>query len=258
MEKSLLLQQLTDSIGTIYQISEKNDEYNAICSEINEAKNASEKMGEPGISSLLFNAIIFIPLMLFNGDKIEGFGLDPRGASMLILILAVSLSIIEIFIISKCWRSHKAKKAERYRDSIIPGLEQKLHTIAHQLEELVNTKEAQDLLNTIPQDYATYDAVSFFIVALRNERADTLKEAINLYEEELHRRALVDMHQQELILDQQQIALQQAILTNQQESTQIQQNLLKKTEKISRQVRFSNAIGIINTVKLWGGRIKTK
>ena len=50
--------------------------------------------------------------------------------------------------------------------------------------------ENRDVILPIPRDYRSYDAVVFFESALANGRADSMKEALNLYEEHLHRAAL--------------------------------------------------------------------
>ena len=109
------------------------------------------------------------------------------------------------------------------------------------------------------------DAVEFFIVVLQNQRADTLKEAINLYEEHLHREEL--MQAQETIIElshrnleqgQEMIRNQQQQLQNQQKQLQTEAAILQKTKKISRQARFSNAIGVLNTAKHWNDVKKIK
>lgn len=250
----MLLKRLTDSIDIIYQISEKNEDCTVISAGIEEVNKKAKAM--ESIGPLLVHGILFVVFLFVNGTFLEELGLNPNGG--LIIILAIIMAFIEVFTVMVLWLKQTTKKAEDYKNSKLPQMERALDAIAHQLEDLVNTSEARILLETIPQDYATYDAVSFFIIALRNGRADTLKEVINLYENELHKRALIDMHQQEIALEQQQIALQNALLSGQQENTQIQKELLKRNEKISRQVRFSNAIGIMNTVKLWGGKVRTK
>lgn len=49
------------------------------------------------------------------------------------------------------------------------------------------TIQNENILATLPRDYRYYDAVAFFESALANGRADSMKEAINLYEEHIHR-----------------------------------------------------------------------
>lgn len=60
-----------------------------------------------------------------------------------------------------------------------------------------------------PEDYMTSEAAGFFYSVLSNGRADTFKEATNLYEEECHRRR-IENSQQEMVRNQQVMNQQQA------------------------------------------------
>ena len=48
------------------------------------------------------------------------------------------------------------------------------------------TVQNQAVIDVLPRDYRYYDAAEFFESALANGRADSMKEAINLYELHLH------------------------------------------------------------------------
>ena len=54
-----------------------------------------------------------------------------------------------------------------------------------------------------PMDYDSIDAVDFFLAAVRNHRASTVQEMVNLYETERHQRRMEQGQQQ--ILNQQRI-----------------------------------------------------
>ena len=53
-------------------------------------------------------------------------------------------------------------------------------------------KSQTQILAFLPADYQNLHAVGFMLTAIKNCRADTLKEAINLYESELQRMAMMD------------------------------------------------------------------
>ena len=74
--------------------------------------------------------------------------------------------------------------------------------------------ENQEIIERIPRDYRYYDAVSFLEKALANGRADNIKEALNLYETELHNRALENNSQRVLIMHQQQCNMLSDIESN--------------------------------------------
>ncbi|MBR6579417.1 MAG: hypothetical protein IKK74_10790 [Clostridia bacterium] len=58
----------------------------------------------------------------------------------------------------------------------------------------------ESLLAFIPQDYRNIHAVGFMTTAIKNCRADSLKEAINLYEEELYRLNMLEKAEQSNML----------------------------------------------------------
>ena len=52
--------------------------------------------------------------------------------------------------------------------------------------------------NIIPEDYRNEDAMNFICKALKNRRAYTIQEAVNLYEDELHKRHITQLHEEQL------------------------------------------------------------
>lgn len=90
------------------------------------------------------------------------------------------------------------------------------------IEKIKQAQErlAQELPVWYPRDYCCIDAAEFFLNAIQNHRADSIKEAVNLYE--------TTQHQQRLE------AAQQQMLENQQESI--------------RQQRFANMLSAANLV----------
>lgn len=59
----------------------------------------------------------------------------------------------------------------------------------------------EQLSTWYPDNYCSVDAVEFFYNVIKNQRADTLKEAINLYETTLHQKR-VEQNQQQAIQQQ--------------------------------------------------------
>ena len=63
-----------------------------------------------------------------------------------------------------------------------------------------------NVLEKVPQDYRYYIAINYIVDCLQKGRADSMKEAINLYEEQLHRWKLENAAMEAVILQQQQAA----------------------------------------------------
>lgn len=126
-----------------------------------------------------------------------------------------------------------------------------IETSKKDLEDYITSPDVEELQKTIPEAYATMDAVVFFLTALHNMRADNLKEAINLYEEELHKRQMLDLQQQEMDLLKKSIKLSQAQLKTQEQMAKSQAEIQRRAEKLSKQVRFGNVFHVVNTVRHW-------
>lgn len=99
-------------------------------------------------------------------------------------ILAIAGAVAGGFLghrLKKKLLDKKHQSTNQQIDSMKPQMEQ----ISREIYRV--TTENQEQINLMPRDYRYYDAVSFFENALTNGRADSLKEAINLYEEHIHR-----------------------------------------------------------------------
>ena len=66
------------------------------------------------------------------------------------------------------------------------------------LDNLANVQKVyiEQLGSWYPENYCSVDAVQYFYSAIKNFRADTLKEAINLYEISLHQKRVEDNQKQ--------------------------------------------------------------
>lgn len=230
---------LKSQLDIVYEISSKQEDVAVIQGQI--ALVDKKVDGALDIKSLIPVAIMWIVsfivvLKIFQGK---------------LFIVALILSAVIAFFLQVLIKVPKIKKAEAYEQAVMPGLKGKLQQTAQELAVLIPSDRAQLITKTIPADYATVDAISFFITALQNQRADNLKEAINLYENEKHNREMLEMQQAEMTLLAESVRLNQAQLNMQKDSLKGQEQLILQNKKLSKQVRFSNAIGIINTAKHW-------
>lgn len=117
-------------------------------------------------------------------------------ATIAILAFFTFVSLI-LFIIAKI-RMKKVKsdfkERKRRLDTDIAEMEKSISDIRKAIDKFV--EENQQVLKFLPGQYRNLQATSFMLLAVKNQRADTLKEAINLYEEQLHRWRLEDAARQ--------------------------------------------------------------
>lgn len=83
-------------------------------------------------------------------------------------------------------------------------IESNNQTLAQNIEQTkqqifaLQRRWANEVAPWYPMDYDNINAVNFFLVAVRNHRASTVQEMVNLYENEMHQRRM-EAGQQEMI-----------------------------------------------------------
>lgn len=255
-----LTENLTESLDVIYEICSTQEELSKAQAELSGLDEKVKAMAQGFLYHI--RGSFFIALGIIIGlcvdiliSRILYWVLRlPSNDVVSAILLVVCILTGYIFLLSQ---PHKAK-AEAFRQEREAVLKRVIAQDTETLHQLADSPAFQRMHTVLPDDYVTIDAVAFFLTAVKNKRADTLKEAINLYEMERHNREMMEMQQQELDLLHQSVELshaqldaQQKILHAESSIARTQSELLRKTKKISKQVRFSNAVGIINTVRHW-------
>ena len=101
----------------------------------------------------------------------------------LVNIFVVSLFIFVICVIPICIVIHrKSRKSNEKKKSL---LLKQIKEIKSDMEELIIKNI--DVISIIPEQYRYPLATNYIYEVLSNGRADSMKEALNLYEEQLHR-----------------------------------------------------------------------
>lgn len=105
------------------------------------------------------------------------------------LALMISAKISRKKFIKRATSEHEEFKAQMEKE--IAELNEQIETIHSDLNKYMNAK--QHYLEFLPTSYRNVMAVGFMLEAVQNLRADTLKEAINLYEQELKHMAAMEV-----------------------------------------------------------------
>ena len=116
--------------------------------------------------------------------------------------LLASIPMSKFTLAKKVEAEYQATK--EINDRNIVKLEVEIQKIQEDLKEYM--RQNQHKLSFIPEDYQDIQAVSFMIRVVHNLRADSLKEALNLYDLELK-------HQQTLAVAEQQRAQNENLMT---------------------------------------------
>lgn len=129
--------------------------------------------------------------------------LDGEGMSAIffagctIFLFAVGI-LLGVILFAKNDRDKCEIKAAKIHNEEALPLYTKYEKKVEELNEILKTTRIGTLENSIPQDYRTEDALTFFVKALETGRADSEKELYNLYEEELHRKRLENIELEKL------------------------------------------------------------
>lgn len=144
---------------------------------------------------------ISILTMIFGGTGRQG---------LLAGVLLLALGILGGYI-GKWYSASKGAQVEEQ----IRAAEDREQEAKERIERL-RTEYDFDYL---PEKYREPEALDFLIEVLQGRRATTLAEALNLYEEELHRRQMREIQEEQLRVQREQLETQRRQLEAQQEQT---------------------------------------
>lgn len=131
-----------------------------------------------GILGLLAADVVVLPAFMLS--KAAHAGKDSSLLTFLFIAVGFAIWFLTAQLVRKRFRARG--EAERPEDQTLTA---RLENISNSLVSI--TQQNQTLIDAMPRDYQNYEAVCFFEQALANGRADSMQEAINLYEEQLHR-----------------------------------------------------------------------
>lgn len=153
-----------------------------------ETRDAEEKLlNSPDTKGKLF-IVSFIALVFVFCIPLSYMIEDGELAMVIACVFA---GIIEIFIL-KAYNEHISNS---YSDDSAVQEKEKIEKNIKEYCEQPHTKES---LNYLAKDYWDCETIKYLIEVIQNNRADTLKEAINLYEDYLHKAKVEAMQNKQL------------------------------------------------------------
>ena len=119
----------------------------------------------------------------------------PQLSDLPLFLVALSVPTVSGIIMVVFSRSKKQTITQKYEQIHKNQIQPQIKQLQESLSNLHNTaiefeSENKHLIEVLPISYRNIEASSFLFLAIANGRADTLKEAVNLYEEWLHRQML--------------------------------------------------------------------
>ena len=111
--------------------------------------------------------------------------------------LAVAIGFFAVY------RIHFRAREKALRAAYAKSKKQ-LASIRNHLNELKDNYQ----FDLVPEDYREREAMAYFVKVLRNGRAASLQQAINLYEDEKHKKQVLRLQQEQLALKQEALDVQ--------------------------------------------------
>jgi len=233
------LEKLTYEQDKFAQINKTLDDLCAQEKKIRDAEGAFVRYGGPII--LILSVVFSIMILGILGGLFFG------------IIVGILLNMLIFKIDKKKHGEERAQEANKFHNTYVVIQQMKLEQQKIVIDSFWNSDIMSLYEKMIPEEYRNIDALEFFIHALEIKRADSEGAVFNLYEEELHRRNMEEMQQQQLDNSEKIMQTQKEQLNMQRQQGDIAKEQLKemqqisrKQRKISRQVRYGN---IINTIK---------
>ena len=156
------------------------------------------------------------------------------------IILCVIIFSIDSYTLEK----KRKLKAQTYYEDNMPPIEQKLSMLDQEIKNAWQTDEAKRMDELIPDDYQSSYAVQYFLKVIENRRADSLKEAFNLFEEYKHQQKMEEFQQA-------QVSIAAQTLETQKETRDAARDTAHYSKKAWKSSRFGNALNVVNTVHHW-------
>lgn len=162
-------------------------------------KEKSEKVPRI-IHDLLKVALVFGCIFLGLVVLVAIFGVKATTFDIITITVLGIVCLVAFFIqkyLANWLKKNEEAYNKKYENEIKPQIEEtqrNTDALTKKAEQFIS--ENIHYIEFLPMQYRNLQAVTFMYLAVGNGRADTLKEAINLYEEQLHRWKLEEYAQE--------------------------------------------------------------
>ena len=163
-------------------------------------RGKKEKANNPFfiLSLIAILGIIFLTVPAIIGVIVTLFQEPGIGILFYVMLLAIGAApVIFLMIVAHFSSLNDEKINHEYKTIVKPKIDASREVI-----KKINTAQEEfakansHLIAFLPKEYQTLTAATYMFISVSNGRADTLKEAMNIYEEQLHRWKLEDSARQ--------------------------------------------------------------
>ncbi len=196
-------------------------------------KEIAEELTTPQVIGFIL--VVIIPTIIgYSEDLIT---------AILVFVFALLAFGVLINPIIKIFSS-KEGEAEQYYREHMDELNREEEIFLNDFGRYCESDEVAFARNLVPEEYFDSDSVQFFIKMFNDKRADTFKEAVNLYEEYLHREYMETMQMQQLSMQDQQLQETQKLSTQMQQQSAYMQQISQNTKATAKAAKVNAFIDL--------------
>ncbi len=190
------LKRALDVIRSLEAIEEKEIEFAQIRENIEQESQKILDDDMPGALVVLCLIVIIVAgEMGFTGEMrfVDGI----FGAIVAVVMALIVMGLVYLTY-SECTKNSRVAKANAYYNIQMEYLEEEEKVQRQKVEAFYKKTDVAAALNFLPEKYRSSGTIAYLIKLFNERRADTLKEAINLYEDEAHKQRLEEMQKAQL------------------------------------------------------------
>lgn len=241
MSREQLIDKYTQYKQTLENVVNSQQKLDALCNTYKEKEKEEASIRKGSSASGCLACIL--PFILFLG-----------GVNFFVVIILGGLSyfLLEFYRKSKHQTEYDAE-ANKFHFEVLEPLKTEIQSQKDYIDKLWDNWDMKALSEDLPEDYCSLDAIDFFLKALKNRRADTEKEAFNLYEAHLKEEAFINLQKETLNTQQEQLKATQEIQKNTEEQKEIlkdvqytQKQTQRTQKKISKRLKYGNAVDTLD------------
>lgn len=137
------------------------------------------------------------------------------------------------------------EQSKQYYNEKYPDVEKRKNEIKNAAKVFFNSPVFIEAQEVIPRDYFDIESVENITKMIENRRADTLKEAINMYEDHLHKTRIEEMQKQQVIATQEAADAQKQTAQATQQQVNISQDIYKNAKATKRATQLNTFINFV-------------
>lgn len=197
-EKEQLLKDLSAALEYAKSVDSLQSRLSAIENDIFDLQNKKGNILFT-IIAIVVSLVLYCPAMLIvtllitpiTGDWDYSLDYSPIITAILGIIIIVIAIIVDV---------SKNKKIKTKKSKRLPELYEEKRIDTQKLQQIMDLHKNK--FNMFPQEYMIPFALEYFISVIRSGRADTMKEAMNMYEDQLHKWKMENLSEAHLIAQQ--------------------------------------------------------